>query len=147
MLRICALSVHFYNGSVSFTLSEKSMFLKFKKYQCLGLFRPHLGALFFFPGNVKRCIAKQNGCCGSLGTKDQWSKIVTNCLHPHDVALICDRNHSHASWTTARHEKTFSDGQQAATHTRSRCVPHSSVPSPRLFLEWEGTCQDHDRGP
>ena len=107
MLRICALSVQqwkFYTArKVCFCSSNNS----------------NVGAIFdrilehwFFIGIVKRCSAKQNGCSGSQGTRDQWSKIVTNCTHPHDVALICDRNHSHASWTTAQHEKYFRTGSK-----------------------------------
>ena len=142
MLRICALSVHFHTGSASFTLPEKYVFAV--QTTALGSFSTASWSIF--TGIVKRCSAKQNGCSGSQGTRDQWTKIVTNCPHPHDVALICDRDHSHASWTTAQHEKYFRTGsKQRRMH---EAVVFLTGPChPRLFLEWEGTCQDHDRGP
>ena len=106
---LCIVSA-FLQWKCKFYIVRKVCFCSSKKQQCFGYFRPHLGALF--NGIVKRCIAKQNGCSGSQGIRDQWTKIVTNCPHPHDVALICDRNHSHASWTTARHEKYFRTGSK-----------------------------------
>ena len=35
-----------------------------QKLQCLGFFRLHLEAVYFFTGIVKRSNAKQNGCVG-----------------------------------------------------------------------------------
>ena len=97
------------------------MFLQFKKNSNVWVIFDRI-LEHLFTGIVKRCSAKQNGCCGSLGTRDQWTKIVTNCLHPHDVALICDRNHSHASWTTAQHEKkTFGRAASSDAYTKPLC--------------------------